>query len=222
LPYQATYTVERNGKLVGLMQVVLEETGEGSYSYTMDSRLKWGMFHPHIQQSSRFDWVNETFKPVSFLSTQRAAFLSRKETVEFDWVILKATGRKKMRRFELDIKPGMQDKLTINLELARALCNGETHFDENVVSGPLLKPYIYKWQANESLQTEMGLLQVIHVRRGSSKTKKQTDSWHAKEARFLPVKIVYRNKGEESVARITAISFDNTQEVVSGATAATE
>ena len=129
--------------------------------------------------------------------------------MDFNWKSMKATGRKKRADFELDIQPGMQDKLSIYLLLARMLCNGEKTFDTDVVSGPVVKPYSYRFLANEQLDTKLGLLQTIHLRRGTLDSEKQTDLWHAEETRYLPVKLVYRNKGDVTTMELNEISFSN-------------
>ena len=130
--------------------------------------------------------------------------------MDFDWDALIATGTKKRDDFELGIQPGMQDKLTIYLLLARELCEGNTQIDANVVTGPVLKHHNYSLQAVEPLDTELGRLQTTHLRRGNADSEKQTDLWHAGEIRFLPVKLIYRNKDDVTVMNLTDISFDST------------
>jgi hypothetical protein len=193
------------------MQMVLERKSINSYSYRMDSRVKLGIVHSRLQQQSDFSWKNGIFFPDSFRSTQQIAFYKRTESVDFNWKTLRATGTKKRDDFELEIMVGVQDKLTIYLFLARALCNGEDPVDVSVVSGPILKPHNYRIQAMESLDTKLGPLQTIHVRRGSYDSEKQTDMWLAVETRFLPVKLVYRDDDDVISMDLINISFKATQ-----------
>lgn len=206
-PYKANYSVTRKGRLAGSMQVVLEQISDKTFSYRMDTRVKWGLIHPRIQQQTRFTWKDGIVLPLSFQSTQKVTFYKRTESVEFNWQSMRATGRKKRADFELEIRPGMQDKLTIYLLLARALCRGENPINSDVVSGPVLKPYSYRLQGTELLETKLGYLETIHIRRGNADSEKQTDQWHAKEVRFLPVKLVYRKKDEVTTMDLIDISF---------------
>lgn len=207
IPYTAGYSVDRNGDPDGRMSVVLESSGEGSYRYSMDTRVKWGIFNAHIEEESDFNFRNGLVMPYSFLSTQRVSFYERREVVEFDWASMKATGEKKRDDFELDIVPGMQDKLSVFLLLSNSICRGEYDIDAKVVSGPVLKSYDYRFQAVEELDTVLGRVEAIHIRRGDPADEKQTDLWHAREARFLPVKMVYRDGDIITDMRLMHISF---------------
>lgn len=206
-PYQAAYSVDRNGNPDGSMSVTLERRSADSYHYSMDTRVKWGVFIAYIEEQSDFGFRSGTVMPTSFQLTQRVSLYKRREVVEFDWTNMKATGEKKRDDFELDILPGMQDKLSVYLLLADSICRGEYDIDAEVVSGPELKSYDYRFQALESLDTVLGRVEAIHIRRGGPADEKQTDLWHAAEAHFLPVRMVYRDGDVITDMRLTEISF---------------
>jgi len=208
-PYSANYAVTRGTDKDGSMHVVLERTGENTFIYRMDTRIKWGIFNALIEQRSVFNWRDGAVFPGSFQQKQKVSIYHRNETVEFDWDMMKATGTKKRVDFELELKAGMQDKLTIYLFLARAICEGQNPIEADVVSGPVLKPHSYHLQSIETLETSLGQLQVSHIRRGSTDDDKQTDLWLAREVRFLPVEMVYRDDDEVTRMRLIDISFDD-------------
>ena len=207
IPYKASYSVNRNGDPDGSMSVTLERDGAGNYVYKMDTRVKWGIFNAHIEEQSNFVFRNGIVMPSSFQLTQRVSIYKRREVVGFDWVAMKATGEKKRDDFELDIVPGMQDKLSVYLLLASSVCRGENDIDAVVVSGPELKSYDYRFQAVEPLDTVLGRVEAVQIRRGGPADEKQTDLWHAREAHFLPVKMVYRDGDVITDMRLLEISF---------------
>ncbi len=206
-PYEASYSLYRKELLAGAAQVVLERKSDNTYSYRMDTRVKRGMVRPRIKQVSDFTWKNGLIMPDSYRSTAKVSFFKRKESVDFNWEAMQATGTKKRADFELDIEAGMQDKLSIYLVVAQALCKGENAVKADVVSGPLLKPHNYELQETEVLDTKLGKLQTIHLRMGSSSSEKQTDLWLAADVGFLPVKLVYRKKDEITAMKLVEISF---------------
>ncbi|MGA9574959.1 MAG: DUF3108 domain-containing protein [Lysobacterales bacterium] len=208
-PYEANYSVTRNGDSNGSMQVLLERYAVGSFVYSMDTYVKWGVFTAHITEQSEASLRNGVVLPGHFESTHQVSFYKRREKVDFDWVSMQASGTKKGKDFEMDIRPGMQDKLTVYLQIARSICKGQYAIDIDVVSGPELKRYDYQLQALEPLDTVLGELRVIHIRRGAPGDKKQTDLWHAAEAQFLPVKMVYRDGDIITDMRLKDISFRN-------------
>jgi len=206
-PYTAAYSVDRNGDPDGSMNVKLERAGADSYRYSMDTRVRWGIFNAFIEERSDLVYRDGIVMPESFLQTQRVSLYKRQEVVEFDWISRKATGEKKRDDFEIDIVPGMQDKLSVYLFLADSICRGEFDVDAVVVSGPFLKNYDYRFQAAEALDTVLGRVETVHIRRGGPDEDKQTDLWHAGEAHFLPVKMVYRDGNIVTDMRLTEISF---------------
>lgn len=207
MAYKANYALTRKGRPAGSMQMILESKDTGTFSYRMDSRVRWGIVRPHIKQQSSFTLKNGIILPDSFRSVQKFGFYKRTESVDFNWESMQARGTKKHAKFELELQPGMQDKLSIYLLLAQVVCAGEFPVDADVVSGPILKPYSYRLLAIEPLDTSLGRLQTTHVRLGTPETEKQTDLWLAKETRFLPVKLVYRKKDDVTITNLVEISF---------------
>jgi len=207
VPYTAAYSVDRNGDPDGSMNVKLERAGSNSYRYSMDTRVRWGVFNAFIEEQSDLVFRDGIVMPESFLLTQKVSLYKRQEVVEFDWASLKATGEKKRDGFEIDIAPGMQDKLSVYLFIADSICRGEYDIDAVVVSGPVLKNYDYRFQAVETLDTVLGQVETVHIRRGGPGEDKQTDMWHAGEAHFLPVKMIYRDGDIISDMRLTEMSF---------------
>lgn len=209
VPYTANYSVTRKNKLAGSMRVELERLQGERFVYRMDSRVKWGIVRSLIQQQSRFTWKDAMVMPDHFVSTQKVAFYKRVESVDFNWNSMTAAGTKRRDDFKLEIQAGMQDKLTIYLYLAEALCQGENSVQTDVVSGPVLKPHSYQFLALETLDTPLGRLPASHFRMGTPDSEKQTDVWLSKETRFLPVKLVHRDKKDISRMDLTGISFSN-------------
>jgi hypothetical protein len=209
VPYSANYSVNRDEDPDGSMHVVLQRNSEDHFSYRMETRVKWGIFTAYIEEQSDFRWQDGVVLPDSFKLTQKVSLYKRRDSVEFDWQSMKATGTRKRADFKVDIIPGMQDKLSVYLLLAGSLCRGEYSIDAAVVSGPEPKTYKYQFQAIEPLDTVLGRVQTIHIRRGVAGDEKQTDLWHAEEAHFLPVKMIYRDDDIITDMRLIDISFND-------------
>jgi len=209
VPYSANYSVNRAGDPDGSMQVVLERNGEDRFSYRMDTRMKWGIFTAYIQQQSDFRWRDGVVLPGSFKLTHKVSLYNRRDSIEFDWQSMQATGTRKKEDFAVALIPGMQDKLSVYLLLAGSLCRGQYSIDAAVLSGPVPKSYQYQFQAIEPLDTVLGRVQAIHIRRAVAGDEKQTDLWHAEETHFLPVKMIYRDDGIITDMRLLDISFND-------------
>jgi len=205
--YTANYSVTRNDNDGGSMRVVLQRLANNTFNYRMDTLVKWGVFTAQIAQRSDFSWRDGMLYPDSFQLNQKVSLYKRSETAEFDWSSMKATGTKKRHDFELDLQPGMQDKLTVYLLLASSACEGRNPVEAAVVSGPVLKRHNYELVAAETMETALGTLPVLHYRRGASDEEKQTDLWLTEATRFLPVKLIYRDEDNITSMYIEDISF---------------
>jgi len=207
VPYEASYIVNRKGKTAGSMRVKLVRTGEDRFTYTMDTRVRRGIIKPKILQQSEFTWKNGWVMPDRFQLNLKAAIYRRTEIAEFDWQNMQATGKKKGDHFERPIRAGVEDKLTVYLRLAKALCEGQKNNELDVVSGPVAKPHVYRFLADEDVETPRGQFATIHLRRGEPESEKQTDLWYAQETHFLPVKMVYRDKDDIMIMSLSELSF---------------
>ena len=105
LPYTANYSVSAKGKIAGSMQVVLELSDDGTFYYRMDTNAKRGLVRPRIQQNSRFSWENGRVMPASFRSTVKVAFFKRKESVDFNWESMIATGFFRLMQWDDEVVP---------------------------------------------------------------------------------------------------------------------
>jgi hypothetical protein len=209
VPYSASYSVARNGDPDGSMRVVLERTSDDTFSYMMETRVKWGIFIAHIEQRSNFSWQDGVVLPGSYHATQRVSIYKRSETANFDWRAMKARGVKKRDDFEIDLVPGMQDKLTVYLALARAFCEGKDTIGIEVVSGPKIKLHEYTVQSHGPLDTPPGDPVLVHIMRGGPGEEKQTDLWLSKKNRFLPERMIYRDEDIITVMQLVDISFED-------------
>jgi len=152
-PYTASYQVFKDNKEVGVMDVSLKESG-GAYSYSMLTRGTKGMasfVNLAIDQVSDFTMGTELPIPHSYRQTQKTSLWKKTEWVDFDWTDMTASGEKNKKEFDRKLAAGMQDKSTLYLASALAVCGGNPEFEMNVVSGPEPRNYIFNLQQAETL-----------------------------------------------------------------------
>lgn len=207
-PYTASYQVFKDNKEVGVMDVSLKESG-GAYSYSMLTRGTKGMasfVNLAIDQVSDFTMGTELPIPHSYRQTQKTSLWKKTEWVDFDWTDMTASGEKNKKEFDRKLADGMQDKSTLYLASALAVCGGNPEFEMNVVSGPEPRNYIFNLQQAETLETALGAVDTIRVHQKIQDQDKETDTWHVPSLHYVPAKISYRNGKELTVMNLLEFS----------------
>lgn len=132
-PFVANYQIFANGKPMGeaTMQVV---QGDAAGRWRMDLDMRGtrglvGLANVNAQQSTVFDTVGETYRPLSQSTVRKAVFLGKEITGTYDWTTRTArwTGDvKKNRRAPVPLQDGDMSGLLINLAIIRDAQPGKT------------------------------------------------------------------------------------------------
>lgn len=130
-PFVAHYEVSRGGRTLGeaTMQVVKGDGARWRVDLGMRGTGLIGLAGLNAEQSTVFDTVNQTYRPLT-QSALRKALFTRKQTVgTYDWGSLSArwTGDvKKTRRGSIPLQAGDMSGLLINLAVIRDAKPGTT------------------------------------------------------------------------------------------------
>ena len=123
-PFAANYQVLRDGRTLGeaTMRVVKGDGARWRVDLGMRGTGLFGLAGINAEQSTVFDTVGETYRPLT-QSTLRKTLFTRKQTVGvYDWASLNArwTGAvKKTRRASVALQAGDMSGLLINLAVIR-------------------------------------------------------------------------------------------------------
>ena len=123
-PFVANYQVLRDGRTLGeaTLQVVKGDGARWRVDLGMRGTGLFGLAGINAEQSTVFDTVGETYRPLT-QSTLRKTLFTRKQTVGvYDWASLNArwTGAvKKTRRASIALQAGDMSGLLINLAVIR-------------------------------------------------------------------------------------------------------
>ena len=123
-PFAANYQVLRDGRTLGeaTMRVVKGDGARWRVDLGMRGTGLFGLAGINAEQSTVFDTVGETYRPLT-QSTLRKTLFTRKQTVGvYDWASLNArwTGAvKKTRRASIALQAGDMSGLLINMAVIR-------------------------------------------------------------------------------------------------------
>lgn len=96
----------------------------------------------------------------------------------------------------MDIAQRVQDKLSYQIQLQQDLLNGKKDFAYQIADGGRLKEYKFVTVGEELLDTPLGKVNTIKVKRSRENDERVTYAWLAKDWNYLLVRLQQEEKGE--------------------------
>ncbi len=133
-PFIASYQVSRSGNSLGeaTMQVVRQPASRWRVDLTMRGTGVFKLAGINAQQSTVFDTVGETYRPLSQATVRKTLFTNKTTTGVYDWAASSARWQgdvKDSRRRPLPLQAGDMSGLLINLAVIRdAQPGGSLHY----------------------------------------------------------------------------------------------
>lgn len=191
-PFAAKFQVIRNSIPLGTLDLQLELTAAGDYSYTGHTQpgaiIRW-FISDEVDESSKGYYTDRQIVPLSYEFRQSNSEEKKQTLLEFDWKAGKVWTLSEGTRWSQAINPGTHDKLSQQLALRLELSAGAKTASYPVADGGRIKTYHYKVVANEFINLPYGRLKCLKVRRSKENHPPDYTIWIAPELDYLPVKI---------------------------------
>lgn len=152
-----------------------------------------------IHERSRLRIDGTTLIPLLYRYQRRGGKRARFVEVDFDWPRKRVRNTAKGQSWEMSVPPGTLDKFSYLLALMRDLELGKTSLRYNVADGGHLKRYDIEIVGREMVETPLGTLEAVKVRRKNRKSR-MTTLWCATRLHHLPIKIEHREKDGSTVS----------------------
>lgn len=207
--YSARYSLYRNGKLAGKVNVQLRNEGdkwimstEGSGTHGMARLLRAKdieYVEGHLQDGH--------FLPLRFEHDFSVAGIGKHWTALFDWSADTVTVEMDRKSTELALQGQALDGLSLKLELQRRLRNREEDLQFLLVDEDEVKQQSFRILPTEMLETSLGCLDTIPVERiRSPDSKRYTRAWHAPALDYLTVRLEHgKSDGDHMEMRIAEL-----------------
>lgn len=199
-PFTATYAVSYRGIGAGTLSMELRreaDTGHLVYETranpTMLARL---VVSSSALERSVMEETPEGIRPLSWHLDDGKSGTKRDGALRFDWTQQSVSGEVEGKTVALTAVPRVQDRLSIQIEVMRALARGMEPGAIPLVDDERVKEYTYKKSGTASLETKLGKLDTViyeSARPGSSRVSRV---WHAPSLGYLPVRAEQIRKGK--------------------------
>ena len=200
-PFDATYSLSRNGIHLGANRLQLERNGDAwRYASTITPGGLISLFVADtVEEESHWRLHDGAIRPLSYRYHRFGGKKERRVELSFDWNDRQVVNDVGGDRWSMAIPAGTLDKLVYQVAIMLDLGRGERKMTYAIADGGRLKHYHLKVTGEETLETPLGPLRTLRVERTKESSKKTTRLWCAPELRYLPVKIEQVKKEGETL-----------------------
>ncbi len=191
-PFSAGYKFDIDGKLQGTATRTLEKVSDGSFRYTFAASAPLAT----ATETSQFRFNGEDVTPLRYHLNRKIFMIGGQTQVDFDWKTQQATARRDKRQRQYAIKPGTLDQLNLEIQVRRDLMDSGK-LDKNywLADAKDLSPLKFEQLGEEVLDTPLGKLETVKIKRQHKDPARHTTFWLAKKLDYLPAKVVQDDEG---------------------------
>jgi len=190
-PFEATYAVSWHGIEAGTSIVKFEHVQGDNWSYTSISHPS-GLAHLYLRdnvtQRSLMRLSPEGIEPLSYQAENPHTAGKVDSDVQFDWQKSHAAGVYDGEQVDLELKPGVQDDLSIQIALIYLLLQNKPPEGFAMLNKNSIREYRFLREQEETLSTPMGNLATVVYRSERSGSPRTTRYWCAPSLGYIPLR----------------------------------
>jgi hypothetical protein len=190
-PFSASYAVTWKGINVGTSTLQLSRDPAGRYSYVSRNQAR-GIFRlafpGDIIQRSEFRIEAGLVRPARFLGDDGSSDTAKDVTLDFDWVANRVHGVAEKRPVDLELRPGLQDPMSVQIALMLDLSAGRTPEKFWLIDKDKVKDYVYTQEGAARLESELGPLDTVIYSSRRPGSDRITRIWYAQSLGWAPVR----------------------------------
>ena len=203
-PYRAHYQISHDG-LSTMAERILERDGD---HWRLSQHAK--LFFFKVDEESKLEVHKGTLRPLSYRYENN---VSSKKNLEltFDWAKQTVSDKQAKKPWQKALKPHFSDQLSAQLQLREMLIKGQLDSQQNqtvVKRKGKLKTYGISRIGEERIETAMGTLQTVKLRKHRDGSSSETFIWLAPELNYLIVKLEQREDDELYSMNLLSAEFD--------------
>lgn len=148
----------------------------------------------YVIERSESEIVDHTFRPLIYSYDRYGRNATRNVEVAFDWNEGIVHNTAEGHTWRMSVPAGTFDKLNYLLALMRDLADGKRNMQYTIADGGRLKRYDMRAVGAETLDTALGTLETLKIRRQRHRDDREASLWCAPALGYLPVKLEHRDR----------------------------
>lgn len=211
-PYDARYSIFRNGKIIGKMEITLEQNGE-QWELRSDGGGTHGLARILAAQDRERvvgEWDGVRFRPSFHRRHTRVAAIDDVWETTFDWSAGQVTvvhdGK---QTWVLPFEGEAFDPLSLKLEMRRRLDLDDPDLSFMMVEEDEIEQQNFRILEAEWLETSLGCLETTPIEKIRKNNRRYTRAWHAPALGNIEVKVEHgKTGGDHLEMKITGLTLD--------------
>ncbi len=197
--FSASYDVVYLGMNAGSTTLELSPDGADRWRYLSRANAR-GVFKlalaGEVRQTSQFALVNGTPRPIRYVADDGTEDVQRDIRLDFDWRAGRVRGTADAQPVDLPVREGLQDGMSVQVALMRALDAGETPQRFFLIDKDEIKEYLYESGGAARLRTAIGELDTVIWSSRRPGSDRVTRVWYAPTLGHAPVQ-AERRRGQK-------------------------
>ncbi len=208
-PFTATYAVTYRGMRAGNLTFKLSRdpaTHRYTYETTADpSMLARIMVSSAAVERSVMEIGPDGVRPLDWQLDDGKSGTARDGKLHFDWQKNVATGVIENEQIELPLEPGLQDRLSIQIDVVTSLLRGEQPGAIPLIDDNRIKRYSYTRIGDAVAETDLGKLDAVLYESTREGSNRQSRFWLVPKMEYLAARAEQIRKGKvETVMVLTS------------------
>lgn len=206
--FEAVYDVYRSGiKIASTVRTFVRQQ-DGSFLYRSETNVTGiaTMFRKdRIIEQSISSFVDGRVQPRQYLYEHTGTSRDRNVTIDFDWNANQITNSVNGAPWHMPATRGILDKLLYQYTIMLDLQQGKSSLSYIIADGGKEKTYRFEKLGEEILDTPLGKLNTIKMKRYRSDSDRESIFWSAPELGYMPIKLENIDDGVKTVAIIHSL-----------------
>ena len=150
-----------------------------------------------VTEVSKLQWnvTEQTVKPYHYSYKRRGVGKSKEDEIGFNWVEHTVDNLKTNKSLPFDSASKIQDNLSYQLQMRQDLIAGKNNFEYAITNGRKFKKYRFEVVGEEVLQTPLGDVKTVKVKRSDANNQTVIHAWFAPSFQHLLVQLQQEENG---------------------------
>ncbi|MFA0812811.1 DUF3108 domain-containing protein [Microbulbifer epialgicus] len=203
-PFKATYTARFNGISVTATRELTGQEGNWRLDFSTNTLFAY------IKEYSRFTDRDGSITPYHYEYRRKGLGRDRGTVLNFEpekGLVLNVSNPDRDMK---DVPPHILDKVSYQIQLALDVASGKEDLQYQIADGKKIRNYTFAREGTETLDTPMGEIETIKVRRvRDADSARETTVWVAPQWNYALVKLVQREEnGKKYQITLTKLSIN--------------
>ncbi len=197
-PYDASYELVTHGLHAGVSSFSLTKDGIDTWILVSRNRPQ-GLFRlfsdASLTLTSHLRVGPDGVQPLQFTAAPPDGGAPHAE-LRFDWEKNRVTGVQDGTRIDAPLQPGVQDDLSVQVALERALLAGQAPDGMSIFDKNGIREYGYTRVGEETLHTAVGDVPTVVYESHKAHSPRRTRFWCAPQYNFVPMRAEQKREGQ--------------------------